>query len=246
MLISRLVPPTSVTEPTPRTFSSRFFSTWSAQLVSSTAVMAWPAVASGSTASDQIGAAGRVEAQHARLLDLVAQGRADRRHLLAHVLGRLAPVDVQLELDDDDRLALVAARGQRVDAGDRVDAFLDLLGDLALDDLGRGAGVVGRAPPPPGSRCWGTGRPSGAGSENRPSTTKASMTMVAKTGFFRLTRVNHMSGARGRLASARARRERLGCGRCAAGEPHRRAFAQRPDAAGDHHGARRDALHRRP
>src|SRR3954470_8235430 len=36
MLISRFAPPTSVTEPTPRTFSSRFFSTWSDQFVNST------------------------------------------------------------------------------------------------------------------------------------------------------------------------------------------------------------------
>ncbi|MCC2675302.1 MAG: hypothetical protein K0R58_2249 [Ramlibacter sp.] len=56
MLISRLVPPTRATEPTPRTFSSRFFSTWSAQFVSSTAVIGRAPFASfGSTASDQIG-----------------------------------------------------------------------------------------------------------------------------------------------------------------------------------------------
>jgi hypothetical protein len=56
MLISRRVPPTRLTEPTPRTFSSRFFSTWSAQLVSSTGVIARaPLAASGSTANDQIG-----------------------------------------------------------------------------------------------------------------------------------------------------------------------------------------------
>ena len=36
-------------------------------------------------------------------------------------------------------------------------------------------------------------------SENRPSTTKASITMAAKTGLFRLTLVNHMAG-RGRQA----------------------------------------------
>ena len=55
-MISRLVPPTSVTEPTPRTFSSRFFSTWSAQLVSSTGLSGRaPRLASGSTASDQTG-----------------------------------------------------------------------------------------------------------------------------------------------------------------------------------------------
>ena len=39
-LISRLVPPTKLTEPTPRTFSKRFFRVWSAQLVNSTADMA--------------------------------------------------------------------------------------------------------------------------------------------------------------------------------------------------------------
>ena len=50
---------------------------------------------------------------------------------------------MKLKLDDDDRLAFVAARGQGIDAGDRVDPFLDLLGDLALDDLRRGARVFG-------------------------------------------------------------------------------------------------------
>jgi hypothetical protein len=135
MLISRLVPPTSVTEPTPRTFSSRFLSTWSAQLVSSTAFMAGPLAPSGNTATTRW-RGWRVEAQHARLLDL-GHGTFGRMagDFLAHVLGGLAPVDVQLELDDDDRLAFVAARGQRIDAGDGVDAFLDLLGDFALDDL---------------------------------------------------------------------------------------------------------------
>ena len=56
-LISRLVPPTSVTEPAPRTFSSLFFSVWSAQLVSSTADMAGSApllAVSGNTAIDQM------------------------------------------------------------------------------------------------------------------------------------------------------------------------------------------------
>ncbi len=53
-LISRRVPPTSVTDPTPRTFSRRFFRTWSAQLVSSTGLSGVPRLASGSTASDQI------------------------------------------------------------------------------------------------------------------------------------------------------------------------------------------------
>ena len=48
-LISRLLPPTKVTEPTPRTFSRRFLSTCSDQLVNSTALSLSP---SGMTASD--------------------------------------------------------------------------------------------------------------------------------------------------------------------------------------------------
>jgi hypothetical protein len=55
-LISRLVPPTRLTEPTPRTFSRRFLSTWSAQFVISTADIGRVPVAvfvSGTTATDQ-------------------------------------------------------------------------------------------------------------------------------------------------------------------------------------------------
>src|SRR6478735_8316992 len=55
--------------------------------------------------------------------------------------------------------------------------------------------------------------------ENKPSTTMASMTMVARTGFFRLTRVNHI-----RLWARRF------------GELHRRAVAQAADVALDDHG----------
>ena len=55
MWISRLAPPTSWTAPTPRTFSRRFFSTWSAQLVSSMGEgAARPSAACGSTATDQM------------------------------------------------------------------------------------------------------------------------------------------------------------------------------------------------
>src|SRR5207248_3383910 len=68
--------------------------------------------------------------------------------------------------------------------------------------------------------------------ENRPSTTMASITIVAKTGFFRLTRVNHMAGSGlGRAARRQAR------------ELHLRAFAQRPERALDDHGAGRHAFH---
>jgi hypothetical protein len=51
----------------------------------------------------------RVEAQDARVLDLVAQQRADLRDLFAHVVGGLAAVDLEVELDDDDRAAFIAA-----------------------------------------------------------------------------------------------------------------------------------------
>src|SRR5690606_40227376 len=86
--------------------------------------------------------AGRVEAQHARVLDLVAEGGADDGQLLAHVLGGAAPVGVQVEHHDDQRTALVRARVELVDARHRVDGLLDLAGDLGLDDGGRGARVV--------------------------------------------------------------------------------------------------------
>src|SRR3954469_1426024 len=76
-------------------------------------------------------------------------------------------------------------------------------------------------------------------SENRPSTTRASITMVAKTGFFRLTRVNHMGS--GRLAAGGLVQRDAGTG-----ELHRRAFAQRPHVALDDGRARGDALERDP
>src|SRR3954468_17482060 len=61
--------------------------------------------------------------------------------------------------------------------------------------------------------------------ENRPSTTRASITIVAKTGFLRLTRVNHMASGR-LLAGGGAQRA---CG--GAGELEQRAFAQRTHVA---------------
>ncbi len=87
-LISRLRPPTTVTEPTPRTFSRRFCSTWVAQVVSSWVLRLAVARQHGDV-EDRL--AGRVEAEDARLLDLVAQQRAHQRHLLAHVLGGARP-----------------------------------------------------------------------------------------------------------------------------------------------------------
>ena len=55
------------------------------------------------------GAAGRVKAQNPGLFHLGAQVGAHGGHFLAHIFGGLAPIDVQLELDDHDRRALVAA-----------------------------------------------------------------------------------------------------------------------------------------
>jgi hypothetical protein len=64
----------------------------------------------GSTASDQMARLAGSKRSTRGSLTSVAQHWADQRHFLAHVLGGLAPVDVQLELDDHHRLAFVAAR----------------------------------------------------------------------------------------------------------------------------------------
>ena len=82
------------------------------------------------------GPAGRVKAQDLGFLDFGAQAGANSSHFFAHILGGLAAIHVQLELDDHDRLVLVAARSQGIDAGDRVDRFFNLFGDFALDDFG--------------------------------------------------------------------------------------------------------------
>ena len=141
MLISRLVPPTTVTEPTPRTFSSRFFECLFGpigQLDRPTcgAGAAAPPPASGRTATDHTARAdGSKRNTRGSLTSVRSSG------LMAATFSRtssaaLRPSTCKPELDDHHRLAFVAARGQRVDAGDRIDAFLDLLGHLALDDLG--------------------------------------------------------------------------------------------------------------
>ena len=83
-----------------------------------------------------------IEALDQRLLDLRPEGGADLLDLLAHVLQGDRRRHRQLELGDDDRLAFERARGQRLEAGDGVDRFLDLAADLGLDRLGRGAGIV--------------------------------------------------------------------------------------------------------
>ena len=88
-------------------------------------------------------ACSRVKAQHPRLPHLIAQQRAQGSDFFAHILGCTAAIYRQLKLDDDHRLAFIAARGQRIDASDGVDAFLDFFGDFAFDNFGRSAGVFG-------------------------------------------------------------------------------------------------------
>ena len=66
----------------------------------------------------------------------------DRGDLVADVLGRRFDVALEEERDADARVALVGRRAQLVDAADRVDRFLDALGDLRFDFLGAGARQV--------------------------------------------------------------------------------------------------------
>ena len=84
-----------------------------------------------------------VKPQHPGFLHFSAQGGADGCHFLTYIVGRLAPVHRQIKFNDDDRLALVAAGGQRIDSGDRVDTFFNFLGNFAFNDFGRGTGIVG-------------------------------------------------------------------------------------------------------
>lgn len=91
----------------------------------------WPSSASG-TLMIFDGAAGWVEAQHAGLFTSSAAAPTWPIFLAHRAVGGLAALDVQLELDDDHREPFIAAGGQGVDAGDRVDALLDLATSLSM------------------------------------------------------------------------------------------------------------------
>jgi hypothetical protein len=67
----------------------------------------------------------------------LGQPRRDERDAIADFLGGHIAILVEQEGDVDLRDALDRARAQLVDAADRVDGAFDLLGDLALDLLGR-------------------------------------------------------------------------------------------------------------
>ena len=88
-------------------------------------------------------AAGRVKAQNPRLFDLCTQTRAQCCDFFAYVLGGLAAVHIQLKLNDNDRLAFIAARDQATDAGDGIDAFFNFLADFTFNDFRRCTRVLG-------------------------------------------------------------------------------------------------------
>ena len=82
-----------------------------------------------------------IELVDARLLNRLRQQRQDAVDLVAHFLRGDVGVLVEQEADDDLRDAFGRDRAQLVDAADGVDRFLDLVGDLGLDLLRRGAGL---------------------------------------------------------------------------------------------------------
>src|SRR5262249_50868371 len=81
----------------------------------------------------------RVELFNRRLLDVVRQIRQRAVDLVANVLGGFVKVALQLESHEDQRDAFGRGRTQFVNAADGVDGLFDLVGDLGLDLLRRGA-----------------------------------------------------------------------------------------------------------
>ena len=81
----------------------------------------------------------RIELLDGRLLDGLRQQRQDAVDAVAHFLRGDVGVLLEQERDDDLRDALRRRRAELVDAADGVDRFLDLVGDLGLDFLRRGA-----------------------------------------------------------------------------------------------------------
>ena len=86
---------------------------------------------------------GRVELLDRRLEGGARQLRQDAVDAITHFLGRGVAVLVEDERHHHLRDPLRRDRTQRVDGADGVDRFLDLVGDLGLDLLGRGPGQAG-------------------------------------------------------------------------------------------------------
>ena len=103
------------------------------------------------------------------------------------------PEHGQLELGDDDRAAFERARGQGLEAGDGVDRFLDLAADLASRPSPARRRDSRCCTTTMESRRRGTGRRRAAGRRTGPSTSSATIIMVAKTGLLILMRVIHMA-----------------------------------------------------
>ena len=132
-LIWRLRPPRIVTWPTPSTDSSWRRNTLSANSVVSRSVR-FPRKRDGEDRR-RVG----VELLDDGLVDVPWELREDAVHVVAHLLRGDVDVLLEDERDEDLRDALGRDRAQLVDARDRVDRLLDLVGDLGLDLLGRGA-----------------------------------------------------------------------------------------------------------
>ena len=84
-----------------------------------------------------------VDLRHDGLVDPLGEVGQDVVDVVAHLLRGDVGVLVEVEGDDDQRDALARRRAQLVDAADRVDGPLDLVGQLRLDLLRRRA-VLGR------------------------------------------------------------------------------------------------------
>ena len=91
------------------------------------------------TAIVRIGCASGILLLDRRLRDRPRQQRQDAVDAVAHFLRGDVGVLLEAEGDDDLRDAFGGVRAELIDAADRVDRFLDLVGDLAFHLLGRRA-----------------------------------------------------------------------------------------------------------
>ena len=76
-------------------------------------------------------------------IGLLGQVAGETRHPVADVVRGLVDVSLRSELEVDARAPVGALRGDLGDPLDTSDAVLDDLGDLGLDDVGRGSEVFG-------------------------------------------------------------------------------------------------------
>jgi hypothetical protein len=158
----------------------------------------WAVWVSGSTATDQMARLAGSNRSTLGSFTSVAQSGLEQRNFFAHIFGCPAAVHVQTELDDHDRLALVAARRQRIDARNGVDRFLDLLGHLGFNDFRCSTGVLGGDHH---HRKVDVGElvHLQALDGEQPHDHESQHHHRREDGLFRLTLVNHMAG-RGRQA----------------------------------------------